>query len=57
VLVMSKRPGTIIDEIMIELPQRDNPIARRHEPRVNNYVGVLMQRLGIDEPQAAGLSA
>jgi len=53
VLVMSKRPGTIIDEIMIELPQRDNPIARRHEPRVNNYVGVLMQRLGIDEPQAA----
>src|SRR5262247_2437352 len=53
VLVMSKRPGTIIDEIMIELPQRDNPIARRHEPRVNNYVDVLMQRLGIDEPQAA----
>jgi NitT/TauT family transport system ATP-binding protein len=53
VLVMSKRPGTIIDEITIELPQRDNPIARRHEPRVNNYVGVLMQRLGIDEPQAA----
>src|SRR5262245_6147738 len=53
VLVMSKRPGTIIDEIVIELPQRDNPIARRHEPRVNNYVDVLMQRLGIDEPQAA----
>jgi len=57
VLVMSKRPGTIIDEITIELPQRDNPIARRHEPRVNDYVDVLMQRLGIDEPQAAGLSA
>src|SRR5215475_12600879 len=49
VLVMSRRPGRIIDEITIELPQRDNPIARRHEPRVNNYVGVLMQRLGIDE--------
>jgi NitT/TauT family transport system ATP-binding protein len=57
VLVMSKRPGSIIDEIVIELPQRDNPIARRHEPRVNDYVGVLMQRLGIDEPQAAGVPA
>ena len=53
VLVMSKRPGTIIDEIMIELPQRDNPIARRHELRVNGYVDILMQRLGIDDPQAA----
>src|SRR5215469_4264433 len=29
VLVMSRRPGTIIDEIAIDLPQRDNPIARR----------------------------
>jgi NitT/TauT family transport system ATP-binding protein len=57
VLVMSKRPGSIVDEIVIELPQRDNPIARRHEPRVNDYVGVLMQRLGIDEPRAAGVSA
>jgi NitT/TauT family transport system ATP-binding protein len=57
VLVMSKRPGTIIDEIVIELPLRDNPIARRHEPRVRDYVDVLMQRLGIDEPPVAGISA
>ena len=34
VLVMSRRPGTIIDEIMIDMPQRDNPIARRHDPKV-----------------------
>ena len=27
VLVMSRRPGTIIDEIAIDLPQRDDPIA------------------------------
>jgi len=57
VLVMSKRPGSIIDEIVIELPLRDNPIARRHEPRVRDYVDVLMQRLGIDEPPMAGISA
>lgn len=57
VLVMSKRPGCIIDEIAIELPQRDNPIARRREPRVSYYVGILMQRLGIDEPQVTAAPA
>jgi NitT/TauT family transport system ATP-binding protein len=47
VLVMSRRPGTIIDEIVIALPQRDNPIARRHEPGLNDYVARLMDRLDI----------
>ena len=41
VLVMSARPGTIIDEIPIDLPQRDYPIARRREPKVNDYVARL----------------
>ncbi len=48
VLVMSARPGTIIDEVAIDLPQRDDPIARRHDPKVNNYVAWLMGRLNID---------
>jgi NitT/TauT family transport system ATP-binding protein len=47
VLAMSRRPGTIIDEIAIELPQRDDPIARRQNPKVNDYVARLMDRLGI----------
>jgi NitT/TauT family transport system ATP-binding protein len=47
VLVMSRRPGTIIDEIAIELPARDDPIARRREPRTNDYVARLMDRLDI----------
>ncbi|MGB7034253.1 MAG: ABC transporter ATP-binding protein [Xanthobacteraceae bacterium] len=47
VLVMSRRPGTIIDEIVIDMPDRDNPIARRHDPKVNDYVAQLMDRLGI----------
>jgi NitT/TauT family transport system ATP-binding protein len=47
VLVMSQRPGTVIDEIVIDLPQRDDPIARRHLPKVNDYVERLMDRLDI----------
>jgi NitT/TauT family transport system ATP-binding protein len=61
VLVMSRRPGIIIDEIAIELPQRDNPIARRREPKVNDYVARLMDRLDIGhaalEQQPAGSAA
>src|SRR6202035_1264402 len=58
VLVMSRRPGTIIDEIVIDMPDRDNPIARRRNPKVNDYVARLMDRLDIAhaslEPQAPG---
>jgi NitT/TauT family transport system ATP-binding protein len=47
VLVMSRRPGAIIDEIAIDMPQRDNPMARRHDPKMNDYVAHLMDRLDI----------
>jgi NitT/TauT family transport system ATP-binding protein len=57
VLVMSRRPGRIIDEMAVDLPHRDNPIARRHQPKVNDYVDRLMDRLGIEEPQATGMTA
>jgi NitT/TauT family transport system ATP-binding protein len=61
VLVMSQRPGTIVDEIVIDLPQRDDPIARRREPKVNDYVARLMDRLDIGhanlEPQTPGDAA
>ena len=57
VLVMSRRPGRIIEEIRIDLPQRDDPIARRQEPRVNEYVGQLMDRLDISHVDVAGASA
>ena len=57
VLVMSRRPGRIIDEIRIDLPQRDDPIARRQEPGVHDYVGRLMDRLDIGHLEVAGGSA
>ena len=47
VLVMSRRPGTIIDEIAIGLPQRENPMARRRDARFGDYVAQLMDRLDI----------
>jgi NitT/TauT family transport system ATP-binding protein len=47
VLVMSRRPGRIIDEIAIELPQRENPIGRRQDAKVHAYVARLMDRLDI----------
>ena len=47
VLVMSRRPGRIIDEIRVDLPRRDDPIARRRESRVNDYVARLMDQLDI----------
>ena len=47
VLVMSRRPGTIIDKIAIDLPQRDSPIARRRDARFGDYVAQLMDRLDI----------
>jgi NitT/TauT family transport system ATP-binding protein len=47
VLVMSRRPGRIIDEIKIEMPDREDPIKRRRHPSVEAYVQRLMDRLGI----------
>jgi NitT/TauT family transport system ATP-binding protein len=54
VLVMSRRPGRIIDEIKVDLPHRENPIARRHDARVHEYVARLMDRLDIDPAAAEG---
>jgi NitT/TauT family transport system ATP-binding protein len=49
VLVMSARPGRIVDEMAIELPHREDPLARRRNPRVNDYVARLMDRLHIGD--------
>jgi len=49
VLVMSQRPGRIIEEIEVDLPDRDNPMERRKQPKIGEYVARLMSLLHVGE--------
>jgi NitT/TauT family transport system ATP-binding protein len=48
ILVMSERPGTIVETITVDLPDRNNPMQRRKRPEVNHYVAQLMDLLKLD---------
>lgn len=48
-LVMSARPGTIIEEIEIDLPYRNNPLERRKLPEIGPLAGRLMALLKVGE--------
>ena len=48
-LVMSARPGTVIEEIDVGLPYRANPLERRKLPEIGPIVGRLMELLKIRE--------
>ncbi|WP_298727644.1 ABC transporter ATP-binding protein [uncultured Ferrovibrio sp.] len=52
VLVMSQRPGRIIEEIKVDIGNRDNPMERRKSPKVGPYVSALMELLHIDQAAA-----
>ena len=54
VFVMSERPGTIIEEIPIELPMRDNPLERRKLSHMNDYVARLMELLKVGREEHIG---
>ena len=49
ILVMSERPGRIIEEIKVNLPKRENPIARRAHPQAGAYIARLFELLKLDE--------
>ena len=49
VLVMSQRPGRIVDVIPIDIPDRGNPMERRKSEKVGPYVARLMDLLHIGE--------
>jgi NitT/TauT family transport system ATP-binding protein len=49
VLVMSPRPGRIIEEITVDLPDRAHPIARRRHPGFAHYIPQLMELLHVGE--------
>lgn len=48
-LVMSARPGTIVEEISVDLPLRDNPLERRKLPEIGPLVGRLMELLQVGQ--------
>ncbi|MBC7204354.1 MAG: ABC transporter ATP-binding protein [Pusillimonas sp.] len=50
-LVMSERPGTIIEEIVIDLPLRENPLERRKLAEVGPLQGRLMDLLKIGKEE------
>ncbi|MFO1158620.1 MAG: ABC transporter ATP-binding protein [Reyranellaceae bacterium] len=52
ILVMSQRPGRIIEEITVDIEDRDNPMKRRQHPKVASYVVQLMNLLQIDQAAA-----
>ncbi|MEO8857074.1 MAG: ABC transporter ATP-binding protein [Burkholderiaceae bacterium] len=48
ILVMSERPGTIVESIDVDIADRDNPMVRRKHARVGPLVGQLMDLLKLD---------
>jgi NitT/TauT family transport system ATP-binding protein len=48
ILVMSERPGTIVEQITVDIPDRNNPMVRRKRPEVGPYVARLMDLLKLD---------
>jgi len=48
ILVMSERPGTIVEQITVDIPDRNNPMQRRKCPEVGAYVAHLMDLLKLD---------
>mgnify|MGYP002630977773 CR=1 FL=1 len=51
VLVMSQRPGKIIEEIIVDIPGRADPMERRKDPKIGPYVGQLMSLLHVGEAE------
>ena len=49
ILVMSERPGRIVETIEVGLPDRDNPIHRQSMPRANEIRAHLFDALHLDE--------
>jgi len=49
ILVLSERPGTVIEEIKIDIPNRGNPTSRLQHPRVAEYVGHMFDLLKLQD--------
>ncbi len=49
ILVMSERPGRIVEEIEVGLPSREDPIARASLPRARELMAHLFHALHLDD--------
>jgi NitT/TauT family transport system ATP-binding protein len=49
IIVLSARPGRVVEEIKVDLPDRHDPIARRKNPRTDSYVQHLYGLMRLDE--------
>lgn len=49
IIVLSDRPGRVVEEIIVDIPNRENPIARRAHPRAGAYIARLFELMRIDE--------
>lgn len=52
IIVLSERPGTIVTEIKVDLPHRNQPLKRRVMPEVSDYAGQLFKHLKLEEKAA-----
>jgi NitT/TauT family transport system ATP-binding protein len=52
IVVLSERPGSIVAEIVIDLPHRDQPLKRRVMPEVNDYAAQIFRHLRLEEKAA-----
>jgi NitT/TauT family transport system ATP-binding protein len=49
ILVLSERPGRVLEDIAVDIPDRSDPLARRLDPRANAYVKHLFDLMRLDE--------
>ena len=52
VVVLSERPGRVLETLDLDLPDRTDPLARRVHPRANEAVAHLFALLKLDERSA-----
>lgn len=52
VLVLSERPGTVIREMTVDLPDREHPLHRRQMPEVHRYANEIFTLLRLDQRAA-----
>ncbi len=52
IIVLSERPGSVVAEIRVDLPHREEPLKRRIMPEVGDYAAQLFKHLKLEEKAA-----